>query len=142
MFRIFKTKPIKAGYSAQEVSASKFIPYKCHWDKDTILTKNNELLQVIKINGFPFETADDIEVEIKKNMRNLLFKNVASGNIVLYFHTIRKRKSLIDQSNYLSHTVDKSDFSGYLDSVWNAKYTSMESFFNEIYISVLYRPDK
>lgn len=141
MFRIFKTKPLKASYSNQEVSAAKFIPYRCHWNHNTILTKSNELLQVVKINGFSFETADDIEIEIKKNMRNQMYKNVASGNIVLYFHTIRKRRSLLD-SDQIAKSVDRSDFTGYLNHIWNSKYSSSDSYFNEIYISILYKPDK
>lgn len=141
MFRIFKTKPLKAPYSKQEVSSAKFIPYKCHWNQNTVLTKSNELLQVVKINGFSFETADDIEIEIKKNMRNQMYKNVASGSIVLYFHTIRKRKSLLD-SDQIAKSVDRSDFTAYLNHIWNSKYASSDSYFNEIYISILYKPDK
>ncbi|AVP87539.1 Type IV secretion system protein VirB4 [Candidatus Phycorickettsia trachydisci] len=141
MFRIFKTQPLKSPYSKKEVSAAKFIPYRCHWNQNTILTKSNELLQVVKINGFAFETADDIEIEIKKNMRNQLYKNVASGSIVLYFHTIRKRKSLLD-SDHVAKSVDRSDFTSYLNHIWNAKYSTSDSYFNEIYVSILYKPDK
>jgi type IV secretion system protein VirB4 len=141
MFKIFNTKPVKSSYAAKEVNTAHFIPYKCHWNRNTIITKQNELLQVVKINGFSFETADDTDLESKKNMRNLLFKNMASGNIILYFHTIRKKKSLHDDSNTTS-VVNTADFTEYLKQVWKEKYTTTKSFFNELYVSILYKPDK
>ena len=33
----------------REVSVSRFIPYKCHWNHNTILTKNDELIRIIKV---------------------------------------------------------------------------------------------
>jgi type IV secretion system protein VirB4 len=140
MFKFAIPKPVKSIYSNKEIDVSHFIPYKCHWDRSTILTKNNELLKVIKISGFSFETADDADLEIKKNLRNSLLKNMASGNIILYFHTIRKKKALYDE-NKLS-AVNVSDFTEYLNHVWNKKHTTTRSFFNELYISILYKPDK
>jgi type IV secretion system protein VirB4 len=140
MFKFTTPKPVKSIYASQEVGISDFIPYKCHWDRNTILTKNNELLQVIKINGFSFETADDVDLEIRKNLRNSLLKNIASGNIILYFHTIRKRGSLRQESNLSA--VNMSDFSDYLNHTWSQKHTTTKYFFNELYVSILYKTDK
>jgi type IV secretion system protein VirB4 len=143
MFRFSNPKPNKAAYSQKEVNASNFIPYKCHWNRNTILTKNNELMQVIKIGGFSFETADDVDLEIKKNMRNLLIKNMTSGNIILYFHTIRKKKPLNSATNKRSlKSVDITDFSEYLKFMWEDKHSSAKAFFNELYISIVYKADK
>lgn len=143
MLRFFNPKPIKAPYATREVNAAHFIPYKCHWDHNTIITKNNELLQVIKIGGFSFETADDTDLEIKKNMRNLLLKTMASGNIVLYFHTIRKKRSLNESNSAGSiKSVNTADFSEYLKFLWNEKHTNSQSFFNELYVTILYKSDK
>ncbi len=60
----------KALYAGREVSSATFIPYEHHWDKETIITKDKELLQVIKVEGFSFETADDDVVDMKKMVRN------------------------------------------------------------------------
>ena len=40
MFKLFKTAAAKERYSKKEKLVSDFIPYKGHWDKNTILTKN------------------------------------------------------------------------------------------------------
>ena len=61
MIKLFKTRAAKESKAQNEMNISHFIPYKCHWDANTILTKSNELLQVIRVGGFSFETADDDE---------------------------------------------------------------------------------
>lgn len=145
MIKLFKTKVAKESKSRHEKHISHFIPYKCHWDSNTILTKKNELLQVVKIAGFSFETADDQDLDIRKNIRNSLLKNMASGNITLYFHTIRRRKPVISNSdnNHYDPTLKvNNDFITYLSNEWRKKHASSESFFNELYVSILFKPDK
>ena len=142
--KFFKTRAIKEKIAHRETHASHYIPYRCHWNKNTILTKKNELLQVIKISGFSFETADDDDLENRKSMRNLLFKNLASGNITLYFHTIRKKKPLdFTNSDYSFDPTVKipADFVTYLSNEWKKKYATMESYFNELYVSIMYKFD-
>ena len=85
--KLFKNRSARDKYAKDEYSASNFIPYSCHWNRRTILTKNEELLQVIKVGGFSFETADDEDLDIKKNLRNNLLKGLSTGGISLFFHT-------------------------------------------------------
>ena len=123
--KLLNTKATKEKYAKRELSAANYIPYSCHWNRRTILSKSNELIQVVKISGFPFETADDDDLDIRKNMRNLLFKNLASGNITLYFHTIRKKKPLAftDSDYSFDPTVQiPNDFVTYLSNEWKKKY--------------------
>ena len=145
MFKLFKTASSKEKYAKKEKPVSSFIPYKGHWDKNTILTKSNGLLQVIKVDGFSFETADDSDLDIRKEIRNSLLKNMASGNVTMYFHTIRRRRPIIKKNNDYSidPTIKSSkDFIGYLESQWQKKHSVTDSYFNELYVSILYEPDK
>ncbi|MDX2049877.1 MAG: VirB4 family type IV secretion/conjugal transfer ATPase [Rickettsiaceae bacterium] len=140
----FKPRTQKKYFANREVHSSLFIPYKCHWDKNTILTKKNELLQVVKISGFSFETADDEDIDAKKQLRNLLYKNLASGNITIYFHTVRKKRPLeFANSSYKPDpTADvPEDFVTYLNNEWKKKYQDKESYFNELYLTILYKAD-
>ena len=95
MFKLFLSNASKEKYFKNEVNCANFIPYKCHWNKNTILTNKNELMQVVKVSGYSFETADDEDLDIRKNLRNLLFKSMASGSLTLYFHTFRSKQPLI-----------------------------------------------
>lgn len=146
MLKLFTPQAGRESQSKKEKSTAQFIPYKCHWDSNTIITKNNELLQVVKVGGFSFETADDDDLDIKKNARNALLKNMSSsGNIVMYFNTIRRKKPvMIDGADYTYDPTVKvpSDFITYLSNEWRKKHAGSKSYFNELYITILYRPDK
>jgi type IV secretion system protein VirB4 len=125
----------KAGVAKREVSAADFIPYDHHWDKETIVTKNRELIQIIKIDGFSFETADDDVVDMKKMVRNSLYKSMAEGTFSMWFHMIRRR-----QSAYPGGKLPKG-FAQYLDNKWRGKQNSKSTFVNELYISVIRKDD-
>lgn len=142
MLNFFKTRSHTEAFSSKEKHASFYIPYKTHWNKNTILTKNNELLQIVKLSGFSFQTADESDIQLKREMRNLLFKNLTAGELSLHLHIIRKRKPL----NFYGadHTFDPTvkvpnDFISYLNNEWHKKYESFDSFFNELYISISYK---
>ncbi len=130
-----RRKVSKEQFAKREVSAADFIPYDHHWDKDTIITKNGELLQVIKVDGFSFETADDDVVDMKKMVRNSLYKSMAEGTFGLYFHMIRRR-----QSAYPSGEMP-AGFAAYVDRKWRHKHHSKNTFVNDLYITVIRKQD-
>ena len=105
-----------AGYSKREVSAANFVPYHHHYDERTIITKKKELLQVIKLEGFSFETADDEEIDMKKMVRNSLFKSMADGSLALWFHIVRRRKSVYPSGEF------KHGFADYVNRKWKEKH--------------------
>ncbi|MEY3789676.1 MAG: hypothetical protein RLZ09_512, partial [Pseudomonadota bacterium] len=45
-------------------------------DRDTAAKHKEEFVRVVKIKGFAFETADDIDVDLKKTARNNLLKGM------------------------------------------------------------------
>lgn len=131
MPRFSTAKAKKEKIAKGEASAAHFIPYKCHWNSNTLLTKKEEMIRVIKIRGFAFETADDIDIDLKKAARNNLLKGMASGNFSLYFHTIRrKEKSFPD-----GEMSDK--FSEELNHEWAKKHSDDKSFINEHYLTII-----
>lgn len=125
----------KAKYSHRELGTAKFLPYKCHWDRETIVTKTEELMQVIKIEGFSFETADDIDVDMKKMVRNSFFKSLADGTFALYFHTIRRRQSAYPGG------VQPAGFASYVDNLWRRKHHSKDAYVNELFVTIIRRID-
>ena len=54
----------------REIQTSNFLPYLCHYNNSTILTKSLDMISIMKVDGFAFETADDDDVDAKKIMRN------------------------------------------------------------------------
>jgi type IV secretion system protein VirB4 len=125
----------KQSYLASEKSSADFIPYYLHCNEDTILLKDNSLLKIIKINGFAFETADDDDIDIKKNARNNLLKGMASGNFALWFHTIRRREEAYPGGDYTNI------FAKRLNREWKDRHSGDRCFVNEHYISILRKDD-
>ncbi|KIE06097.1 Type IV secretion system ATPase VirB4 [Candidatus Jidaibacter acanthamoeba] len=135
MMKLFRTKAEREKVANGEYPSSGFIPYLTHWNSNTVITKSNDLVQVVKISGYSFETADDEDLDIKKIIRNQLFKGMASGNLGLYFHIIRKRQQVYPD-DYAS--IDMPDgFALYLDQKWFQKNKDKQAFTNELYISVV-----
>ncbi len=134
-FTLKRRKVMKHSACEREVSMADFIPYEHHWDKETIVTKKGELMQIIKIDGFSFETADDDVVDMKKMVRNSLYKSMAEGTFSMWFHTIRRRQSV-----YPAGKMPKG-FAQYVDDKWREKQNSKSTFINELYISVIRKDD-
>lgn len=144
MLQLLKYTTNKQKYADAEKKTSNYIPYLCHYNSNTILTKQKELMQVIKVGGFSFETADDEDVDIKKDLLNSLLKGFQTGGFILYFHTIRRKADLqpdevITIDPYIK--IPKS-FSDYVSQEWTKKYSSQQSFVNELYVSIVKRADK
>ncbi len=135
MIKFSKRRTKKASYAKNEVLESFFIPYECHWDKETIITKKKEFLQIIKIEGFSFETADDEDVDMKKLVRNSLMKSLADGTFAVWFHTIRRKQSAYPGGK------QPPGFAQYVDALWRDKHDHKDSFINELYITILRKPD-
>ncbi|QOD38584.1 VirB4 family type IV secretion/conjugal transfer ATPase [Candidatus Wolbachia massiliensis] len=106
-----------------------FIPYACHYDEETILTKQGELLKIIKLEDYSSaDNYSDLRTEIRKSIS----KNINSLYFSVWIHTVRKR-------NKLSLKWNKTgDFSDKLHSTWLNKLTDSKlQYINELYIVVL-----
>ncbi|MHC0448546.1 MAG: VirB4 family type IV secretion/conjugal transfer ATPase [Candidatus Lariskella arthropodorum] len=135
MLKIFKTCTPKQQIAEREYSVKNFIPYLCHWNKNTVITKTQQLIQVVKIGGFSFETADDEDLDVKKSIRNLLFKGMSSGSLGLYFHIIRRKQAPYAEQQ---KNVDIPEgFASFLDHQWTQKHIHSKAFSNELYISIV-----
>ena len=143
MISISKYTASKQKQADKEFPASDFIPYLCHFNSTTILTKRKELMQVIKVGGFSFETADDEDVDTKKDMLNMLLKGFQIGGFLLYFHTIRRRASSASSESAPMDPNIKipQSFSDYVEQEWRKKYSKKQAFVNELYISIIKRPE-
>lgn len=130
-----RRKAAKADISRKEFPAAEFIPYLHHYDNETIITKTGEFLQFIKVYGFSFETADDEDVDMKKMIRNSLFKSMADGSYALWFHTIRRRKSVFPGGEMTN------GFARMVNEKWRMKHKMKEAYSNELFISIIRKPD-
>ncbi|WP_232966912.1 hypothetical protein [Pseudomonas koreensis] len=74
-----------------ELEVSEMVPYDYHYDDQTVMTKESALVQVIKIDGLLFDSLTDEQVKQFEVRRNTLLRTIASSNLGLYVHTVRRK---------------------------------------------------
>jgi type IV secretion system protein VirB4 len=131
LFDILKPKAKNEKYFKSECSVAEFLPYECHLTHDTVLLKNKDMLRVIKVRGFSFETADDFDLNNKKDMRNSLFKGMGQGSFIMNFYTVRKRQEAFPGGEM------PNLFSAYANEEWRMRHGDKSTFINEHYVSII-----
>ncbi len=108
-----------------------FIPYVCHYDKNTILTKNGELIQIIRISGFNSTSAISELISLRDAVRDAIADNVKENKFALWFNTIRRRKNITPKGEF------KDFFSKKVNETWVKENSWNEQYVNELYITVI-----
>lgn len=123
-------KPIR-GEVAFTRPVPDFLPYACHFDDHTLLTKNGELLQIIKIIGFKGQKVGAQRLDLRAEIRKAILQNVKTDNFAIWFHTVRRQKNLDPGGNY------PEGFAASLHQAWNNKNGWDRSYVNEVYVSFI-----
>ena len=108
-----------------------FIPYVCHYDPSTILTKNGELLQTIRITGFSGESIAEELISLRDTLRDSIFDHVKENKFAFWFHTIRRRKNIVPKGEYPDF------FSNKIHEDWVKKNKWDDQFVNELYVTII-----
>ncbi len=108
-----------------------FVPFVCHFDPNTILTKNGELMQVIRITGFSHESVASELVNLRETVRDAISNNIKSSNYALWLHTIRRKKDISPNADFGDY------FSKKLNDDWNKINNWKNQFVNELYLTVI-----
>lgn len=115
----------------EDVDEAVFVPYACHVDPHTVLTKNGELLQTIKIVGFTFEDIARESMDLRTTIRTALKDALKSNDYALWIHTIRRKASLMPPGRY------PNDFSQVLNAAWRQHHDWEHKYVNELYITIV-----
>src|SRR5206468_3746222 len=70
----YRTLAADKRLAPREAAIGKRLPYGQHVDEATIRTRDGLLIQVVKLDGFPFETMDDEELGYRKAVREPLLR--------------------------------------------------------------------
>ena len=63
--------------ASREKSIGDHLPYVAQVDDHTIVTRDGLALQVIRLEGLPFETIDSVQLEARKNARDAMLQAVS-----------------------------------------------------------------
>jgi type IV secretion system protein VirB4 len=131
MFNLFNKETEENGLTL-EAPVPNFIPYACHYNNNTILTKNGELLQTIKIVGFTYETLGGVSLGLRDTVRKAVLERIRSSNLALTFHTVRRKHSLD------THPTFPLFFAQKLHEQWVRKNSWDDKYINELYLTVIH----
>lgn len=121
---------------AASVDARDFIPQFTHYNAHTLLTKNGEVMQTIRIshnkNGLNYEPHDRSGGNLRECIRRAVASHVPSDNVAIWIHTLRKRRSV----SFLAH-YDNA-FADHMNKLWRAKNGWSHQYYNEVYITLIF----
>lgn len=131
--------PVIAAPSATQNNLYEFIPYDCHINPHTLLTKNGEVLQTIRIDsntsGLDYEgghtDGDMANINVREIVRRALMGNVTNSKVSFWIHTMRKRK------NISYSTPMEGGFDAYVHDRWQQKNAWKYQYYNEVYVTLL-----
>ncbi len=118
----------------REMDLATRIPYTAQVAEHLVRTSAGHYVQVLRLGGASFECADDEDLNAWHERLNVLYRNIASSNVALWTHIIRRRE----------HTYPGGEFATPFAADLNAHYreriTGERLMVNELYLSLVYRP--
>jgi type IV secretion system protein VirB4 len=118
----------------RELKAAERIPYTVLVADDIVRTAAGDYVQVFKLSGASFESADDIELNTYHERLNVLWRNLASPQVSLWSHVIRRRERTQVE------TPKGQGFAEALEAKYRARLSGETLMVNELYLSLIYRP--
>lgn len=118
-------KNLQEKISTRDLVSHEFIPYACYYSEDTLLTKNGELVQFIKIDN----SGGDSDDGFRKALSFAINSSINPKLNAVWIHTCRNRS---EARGFL-----RGNYPQYVDYLWRIQLPIEIHFINEIYISVV-----
>lgn len=134
MTQIFRSADLHRRLASREARIGDRLPYANHLDEATIQTRDGLLIQIIRLEGFPFETVDSEELNYRKQIRESLYRGAASSRLAIYHHVVRRRVTA-----ELS-PVTEDPFCQEVDRHWRMRLADRRLFVNELFLTLVSRP--
>ncbi len=113
-----------------------FLPFAYHLDAHTLLTKNGELLQILRIatdaEGRDYEAGNG-QALLRETLRSTVMEHAASEAYAFWIHTVRRRAPIPHIPAFSEPAAQA------LHADWQKAHPWTHSYRNEVYISILQR---
>lgn len=114
-----------------EVLESDFIPYVCHFDPQTLVTKNGETLQILHIPQFGWDGGEIGLGDIRQALRDALLTQFHNTDYGFWFHLIRRPADLLPIDPAARNELQDARHS------WKKAHQFGKQFRNDLYISIV-----
>ncbi|WP_062365088.1 VirB4 family type IV secretion/conjugal transfer ATPase [Variovorax paradoxus] len=118
----------------REAGAATMIPLSAHVDEHVALTRAGDYVQTLRLAGTSFESADDEDINSWHERLNVLLRNIASPNLALWTHVIRRRETTYPAGRTTPGFADE------IEQRYRRKMAGERLMVNELYLSVVFRP--
>ena len=118
----------------REMGLERYIPYRAHVASAVLRTRDGDYLQVLRLGGQSFESADPEQINGWHERLNVLWRNLAEPGVALWTHVVRRRAPLAQSADA------PVPFAGRLLKRYLQRLSAERLMVNELYVSVLYRP--
>ncbi|EHP44162.1 VirB4 protein [Cupriavidus basilensis OR16] len=125
--------PVPQGNAADamEMALSDMIPYTVHYDDETVITKDDGLVQVVKVDGLYFDSLSAAQIRIFERRRNTVLRSIANSNRGVYVHLVRRKVNSYPAGD------GGTWFSRHFNAAWRARSDRRSYYANDIYISIV-----
>ncbi|MDY0067732.1 MAG: VirB4 family type IV secretion/conjugal transfer ATPase [Steroidobacteraceae bacterium] len=113
------------------------IPYRTHLSPFVVRTDGGAYVQVFRLDGASFESADDEVLNNWHERLNVLWRNIAAPNVSLWTHVVRRRETVARGCEAVGAC---SDFAERLAARYQKRLAAETLMLNELYLSVVYQP--
>jgi len=117
---------------SDDVIESDFVPYACPYDAETLLTKNGQLIQIVKITGLDYDTAIDDAKPLRIALREAIRDAIPTTEYAIWLHTMRRRVRLTPQGTF------PDAFSNRVHEMWREVQQWDNAYINEVYLSIVH----
>jgi type IV secretion system protein VirB4 len=118
----------------RESPSAQRVPYTAHVAPAVVCTTQGDYVQVFRLDGASFESADDEVLNNWHERLNVLWRNIASPQVALWTHIVRRRSRDVPVGG------EGSPFANALAAKYCERLSQETLMVNEIYLSVVYRP--
>jgi len=118
----------------REQSVADRLPYSAQVSEHVVRTSAGDYVQVFRLGGASFECVDDAQLNSWHERLNVLWRNIASPDLALWVHVIRRRAS----ASWSSGSV--RGFADALHQQYSRRLSLETLMVNELYLSTVYRP--
>ncbi|PZQ77694.1 MAG: VirB4 family type IV secretion/conjugal transfer ATPase [Variovorax paradoxus] len=118
----------------REVSAAAMIPLVAHVDEHVARTRAGDYVQTLRLSGASFESADDEDINSWHERLNVTYRNIGSPNIAIWTHVVRRRETGYPAGRTVAGFADE------VERRYRQKMAGERLMVNELYLSVVYRP--
>lgn len=125
--------PKREAMLARERSLADQVPYSAQVSEYIVRTRTGDYVQVFRVGGASFESADDEVLNNWHERLGLAWRNLASTQLAIWTHVIRRRETRYPDGVFASRFAQR------LGEKYRERMAGEQLMVNELYVSLVYR---